>query len=122
MKLDDYRLGYHPAEGKKQMRYAGKLVALVSIALVSGSPMVLVVYPQLGLYTALFAPASLTQHLVARLHAETIQAFEQPRMKEVLAANSAEGGRQTPAQLTDLLAREVRDWGEIIRSTGVRIE
>jgi hypothetical protein len=66
-------------------------------------------------------PPGPPQQLVAGLHAGTIKAFQQPRMKEILAANSAEGDRQTPARLRDLLAKDVRDWSGIIRSTGVRI-
>jgi tripartite-type tricarboxylate transporter receptor subunit TctC len=81
-------------------------------------------YPgyDLGLYTGLFAPAGMQRRIAERLHAETMKALASPRMKEVLAANSAEGGRLTMAQFRDLLAKETREWGEVIRATGVRVE
>jgi tripartite-type tricarboxylate transporter receptor subunit TctC len=81
-------------------------------------------YPgyDLGLYTGLFAPAGMPKRIAERMHAETLKALATPKMKEVLAANSAEGGRLTMAQFRDLLAREVREWGEVIRATGVRVE
>ena len=81
-------------------------------------------YPgyDLGLYTGLFAPAGLPKRIAERMHAETMKALDNPKMQEVLAANSAEGGRLTMAQFRDLVARETREWGEVIRAIGVRVE
>lgn len=76
----------------------------------------------LGLYSGLWAPAGTPRVLVARLYAETMKALEQAKVKEILAANSAEPGRMTTAQFSAYLAKEVRTWSEVVRAAGVKIE
>ncbi len=76
----------------------------------------------LGLYSGLWAPAGTPRAVVARLHAEFMKAMEQPRVKEILDANSAEPGRMTPAQFGEYLAKEVKVWGEVVRAAGVKVD
>lgn len=76
----------------------------------------------LGLLSGLWAPAGTPRAIVDRLHAETMRAMEQPKVKEILAANSAIPGRMSPPEFADYLARETRGWGDIVRSSGVRVE
>ncbi len=76
----------------------------------------------LGLYSGLWAPAGTPRAIVERLHAEFVKAMEQPRVKEILTANSAEPGRMTPPQFKVYLAKEVKVWGEVVRAAGVKIE
>jgi len=60
--------------------------------------------------------------IVDRLHAETMRAMEQPKVKEILATNAAIPGRMSTQEFTDYLVRETRGWGEIVRSSGVKVE
>ena len=76
----------------------------------------------LGLYSGLWAPTGTPRALVDKLYADFAAAMEQPKVKEVLAANSAETNRLTPAQFGDYVARDIRLWGEIIRAAGIKIE
>jgi tripartite-type tricarboxylate transporter receptor subunit TctC len=76
----------------------------------------------LGLYSGLWAPAGTPRPVIERLHAEVTKSMEQPRVKEVLAANSAEPGRMTPLQFKSYLAKEVKAWGEVVRASAVKIE
>ena len=76
----------------------------------------------LGLYSGLWAPAGTPRAIVERLHAEFVKAMEQPRVKEILAANSADPGLMTPPQFKGYLAKEVKVWGEVVRAAGVKIE
>jgi tripartite-type tricarboxylate transporter receptor subunit TctC len=76
----------------------------------------------LGLYSGLFAPAGTPRAIIARLHAEVTAALEQQKVKEILAANSAEPGRMTPAQFGDYVAREIKVWGEVVRAAGIKID
>jgi tripartite-type tricarboxylate transporter receptor subunit TctC len=76
----------------------------------------------LGLYSGLWAPAGTPRRVIEQLHAEFSKAMGEPRVREILAANSAEPGRMTPAQFRGYLAKEVKLWGEVIRTAGVRIE
>ena len=76
----------------------------------------------LGLYSGLWAPAGTPRAIIERLHAEFAKAVEQPKVKEILAANSAIPGHMTPAEFGSYLAKEVRDWGEIVRATGLKVD
>jgi tripartite-type tricarboxylate transporter receptor subunit TctC len=57
-----------------------------------------------------------------RLYAETIKAFAQPKLREVYAASAAEPGTMTSAQLKDYMAAEVKGWGEVVRTVGLKID
>src|SRR5262245_980105 len=76
----------------------------------------------LGLYSGLWAPAGTPRAIIERLHTEVTKAMEQPRVKEVLIANSAEPGRTTPSQFKSYLQKEVKAWGEVVRASAVKIE
>ena len=76
----------------------------------------------LGLYSGLWAPKGTPASIVKRLHAETMKAMEQPKVKEILNAVSAIPGTMTPAEFGAYLAKETREWGEIVRASGVKVE
>lgn len=76
----------------------------------------------LGLYSGMWAPPGTPKDIVDKLHAETMKALELPKVKEVLTATSAVPGRFTPAEFTAYLAKEVKDWGEIVRSSGLKVD
>ena len=76
----------------------------------------------LGLLSGLWAPSGTPRAVIDRLHAEIMRAVEQPKVKEILAANAAIPGRMNPQEFTEYLARETRGWGEIVRSSGVKVE
>lgn len=76
----------------------------------------------LGLYSGLWAPAGTPKEIVDRLHTEVMKALETAKGKEVLAATSAIPGRFMPAEFSSYLAKETKDWGEIVRTSGVKID
>jgi tripartite-type tricarboxylate transporter receptor subunit TctC len=76
----------------------------------------------LGLYSGLWAPAGTPRAIIARLHAEVTAAIEQQKVKDILAANSAEPGRMSTVQFGDYVAREIKALGEVVRAAGVRID
>jgi len=76
----------------------------------------------LGLYSGLWAPAGTPRAIITRLYSEFNAAMEQAKIKEVLAANSAEVSRMTTAQFGEYVAHEISVWGEIIRAAGIKID
>ncbi len=76
----------------------------------------------MGFYTGFFVPAKTPREVIDRIAAEVQKAFAQPRLKEVYAASAAEPGAMTPAQLKEYMASEVRTWGEVVRSVGLKID
>jgi tripartite-type tricarboxylate transporter receptor subunit TctC len=77
---------------------------------------------EMGCNTGFFAPGGTPRRIVERLHAEVMKAVGQARMKEMLAANSAEAAPYTQAQFKAHVAKEVRDWGEVVRGAGLKVE
>jgi tripartite-type tricarboxylate transporter receptor subunit TctC len=76
----------------------------------------------LGLYSGLWAPKGTPAAVVKRLHAATMAALEQPKVKEILAAVSAVPGMMTPQEFGAFLAKDTREWREVVRASGVKIE
>ena len=77
---------------------------------------------EMGCNTGFFAPGGMPRAVVERLHSEAMKAVQQPRMKELLVANSAEAAPFTQAQFKDYVAREIRDWGAVVRAAGLKVE
>jgi len=77
---------------------------------------------EMGCNTGFFATGGAPGAVAARLHALAIKAVEQPRMKELLAANSAEAAPFTQAQFKQYVANEVRDWGTVVRAAGLKVD
>jgi tripartite-type tricarboxylate transporter receptor subunit TctC len=76
----------------------------------------------MGFYTALFAPSRTPKEIVERLHAETMKALDHAKTREVFAASAAEPGRMRPEELQAYIAREVKDWGEVVRALDLRVD
>jgi tripartite-type tricarboxylate transporter receptor subunit TctC len=76
----------------------------------------------MGCNTGFFAPAGLSPKLVQRLHAEVMKAVEQPRMKDVLAANAAEPAPFTQPQFKQYVQKEMKDWAEVVRAANLKVE
>jgi tripartite-type tricarboxylate transporter receptor subunit TctC len=77
---------------------------------------------EMGCNTGFFAPGGTPRHIVNRLHAEAMKAAQQPRMQELLATNLAEAAPFTQPQFKEHVAKEVRDWGEVVRATGITLD
>jgi tripartite-type tricarboxylate transporter receptor subunit TctC len=76
----------------------------------------------MGFYTALFAPGKTPKEIVDKLHQEVVKAHAQPKVKEIFANSAAEPGTMTPAQLKQYMASEVKAWGDVVRSVGLKVD
>ena len=77
---------------------------------------------EMGCNTGLFAPGGTPRAIVTRLNAAAMKAAEQPKMKEVLATNSAEPGHYTPAEFGKHVAAEMREWGKVVRAANLKVD
>jgi tripartite-type tricarboxylate transporter receptor subunit TctC len=77
---------------------------------------------EMGCNTGFFAPGGTPKRIIERLHAEAMKAVAQPRMKDLLTANSAEAAPWTQAQFKQHVAGEIRDWGAVVRAAGLKVE
>jgi tripartite-type tricarboxylate transporter receptor subunit TctC len=76
----------------------------------------------MGCDTGFFAPGGTPPKVLDRLHAEIMKAVGEPRVKDLLVANSAEPAPYTRAQFRKHVADEVRSWGEVVRTSGLKVE
>ena len=76
----------------------------------------------MGCNTGFFAPAGTPRPILDRMHQEVMKTVTQPRMKEILAVNSAEPSTFTRAQFKDYVAREIRDWAGVVRAADLKVE
>jgi tripartite-type tricarboxylate transporter receptor subunit TctC len=77
---------------------------------------------EMGCNTGFFAPGGIDGGIANRLHDLAMQAVQQPRMKQLLAANSAEPAPFTRAQFKAYVLKEMQDWGEVVRTAGLKVE
>lgn len=75
----------------------------------------------MGCNTGFFAPAGTPKNITARLHAEVMKAVQNPRVKSVLTANSAESADYSQAEFKAHVADEIRSWGKVIRDSGLTV-
>lgn len=76
----------------------------------------------MGCNTGFFAPAGVPGPILDRVYKEVMKAVTQPRMKEVLVANSAEPAPYTRVQFRQYVASEMRAWGEVVRAAGLKVD
>lgn len=72
--------------------------------------------------TGLFAPTGTPRAIVERIYEISVKGEENPRMKDVLAANDATPGHLTPAQFRQYVAKEMKDWAEIVRAANLKLD
>lgn len=75
----------------------------------------------MGCNTGFFAPAGTPKKITARLHTEVMKAVTNPRVKSILTANSAEPSNFTQSEFKAHVAEEVRNWGKVIRESGLKV-
>jgi len=125
----DTALAFGTIPGVVPHAKAGKLVLLGSsfgkrFSQIPEVPAVAETIPgyDMGFYTALLAPAKTPKEIVDKLYQEVVKAHAQPKVKEIFANSAAEPGTMTPAQLKQYLAAEVKAWGDVVRSVGLKID
>ena len=76
----------------------------------------------MGCNTGFFAPAGVPPKILDRIYAEVMKAVAQPRMKELLVANSSEAAPYSRAQFKDYVAAEMRAWSEVVRAANLKVD
>lgn len=73
-------------------------------------------------WNALAAPARTPRPTLERLHGELAKILSQPDMVQRLAAINVRAQHSTPAQLGQLLDRDITRWSEVIQKTGIPVQ
>jgi tripartite-type tricarboxylate transporter receptor subunit TctC len=66
------------------------------------------------------APTGTPQNVVDLLNAEFAKSSATPRAKELFAANAAETLTMSPTAVRQSMERDVREWADVVKATGVK--
>jgi tripartite-type tricarboxylate transporter receptor subunit TctC len=108
---------------------AGRLRALAvtsdtPTAAVPGVPTMHEFYPGYvaEAWVGLLAPARTPRGVIARLHAEVVNALAVPQLRARLAEQGLETVGGAPAEFEHWMRVETERWGKVIRERNIRIE
>ena len=73
-------------------------------------------------WVGLFAPAGTPPDVIARLNAEVKKALDAPELKERMAALGADASPTTPADLDNIVAREVKENAELAKKADIKLQ
>lgn len=73
-------------------------------------------------WTGLLAPAGTPSAIVSRLNTEVVRVLPLPDVKERLAGDGSEFGRNTPAEFSAFIKEEIVKWGKVIKASGAKAE
>jgi tripartite-type tricarboxylate transporter receptor subunit TctC len=70
----------------------------------------------------IWAPAGTSPEVIAKLQQEVAKAMQAQGIRDTWAQQAAELGGNTPAEFGAFVKGEIRKWGEVVKSAGVRID
>jgi tripartite-type tricarboxylate transporter receptor subunit TctC len=73
-------------------------------------------------WMSMLAPAGTPREVVARLHKEIVRAAATPELAKVYQANSLVAYTSEPQRVSQTIDEELKMWGPIIRSLGIKPE
>lgn len=73
-------------------------------------------------WTVLLAPADTPRPVVNKLNAEVVRVLPLPEVKDKLAGDGSEFGKNTPEQLSAFIKSEIAKWGKVIKASGARAD
>lgn len=71
-------------------------------------------------WAALFAPARTPPAVLAKLNADFNTALRDPDVRQRLLTAGAEAAPGTPAQMRELLQKELKKWAQVVKTAGIR--
>ena len=73
-------------------------------------------------WTGLLAPAGTPRAVVQKLNAEIVRVLPLPDVKEKLAGDGSEFGKNTPEEFSKFIKEEIAKWGKVIKASGARAD
>jgi tripartite-type tricarboxylate transporter receptor subunit TctC len=70
----------------------------------------------------IFAPAKTPPDVIGRLHAATVQALQDPAIRQRLVSDGAEPVGNTPAAFADVVREEHARWARLISAAGIHLK
>lgn len=73
-------------------------------------------------WQGLLAPAKISRAIVNRINAESANSVNSPAMRNLLAANGAEGVGNSPEAFSAFVQAQIAKWTKVVRAAGIRAE
>ena len=73
-------------------------------------------------WTGLLAPAGTPRPIIQKLNAEIVRVLSLPDVKEKLAGDGSEFGKNTPEDFSKFIKEEIAKWGKVIKASGARAD
>ena len=75
-----------------------------------------------SVWFALWGPANMPADLVNKIYADVSRVLDAPQTKAFFETNSFERVRLSPAQFGELIERDLKHWGDLIKAVGAKVE
>jgi len=73
-------------------------------------------------WQGLLAPANTPRAIVNRINADAAASLTSPAMRNLLAANGAEGVGNSPAAFADYVQKQIVKWTKVVQAAGIQAE
>ena len=77
---------------------------------------------EVGSWYGFHVPAGTPKPIIDRLHAEMVKAIKAPDVRERMLGIGADPIANTPAEFSAFVNAEMKKWGNVVRSAGVKVE
>jgi len=68
------------------------------------------------------APAATPRDIIAKLHAGTVRAVQDPVVRQRIVADGGEPVGNTPEEFAAIIRADFRKWGDVIRKAGIKVD
>lgn len=73
-------------------------------------------------WTGLLAPAGTPQPIVSKLNSEVVRVLPLPEVKDKLAGDGSEFGKNTPEEFSVFIKQEIAKWAKVVKASGARAD
>ena len=73
-------------------------------------------------WQGLLAPEKISRAIVNRINAESASSVKSPAMRNLLAANGAEGVGNSPEEFSAFVQAQIAKWTKVVRAAGIQAE
>jgi tripartite-type tricarboxylate transporter receptor subunit TctC len=68
------------------------------------------------------APANTPRDIIAKLHAGTVRALQDPAVKERFLGDGGETVGNTPEEFAAVIRADLKKWGKVVKDAGIRVD
>jgi tripartite-type tricarboxylate transporter receptor subunit TctC len=70
----------------------------------------------------ILAPAMTPRDIIAKLHAGTVRALQDPAIKELFISDGGETVGSTPEEFAAVIRADLKKWGKVVKDAGIKLD